>query len=217
LKICKIVVAFLVLAPWGVSAYSQSTPLTAKIHQTEQVFVNGQLVQSHTREGIFLRTSTGMVLREWTIIDGKPSGGEAGYGSLTDTQKGLTYSVDYTRKVAYQHPSIPIPQSGKPQNLTQNPATNAREKASVEGLSCTYNPAYIHPKPGETVYGGRICRSEEYNVNLRQELTLPAPENPTQYSKVSEELTEIHIGEEPDPKLFDLQSFTIYRPDQKKN
>jgi hypothetical protein len=40
--------------------------------------------------------------------------------------------------------------------------------------------------------------------------------NPAQYSKVSEHLTVIQIGAEPDPKLFDLQSFTVYRPDEKK-
>jgi hypothetical protein len=194
--------------------FGQSIPLTAKIHQTEQVFVNGQLAQSHTRDGIFLRTSTGMILREWTTIDGKASSGEASYGSLTDPQHGVTYSVDYARRTAHQHQQIKLPQTGKPLQTNSNP-TASRETGSVEGLSCTYNPVYVHSKPGETVYGGRACRSEAYNLNLRQELILPAPGDSSQYSKVTEQLIDIHIGEEPDPKLFDLQTFTVYRPDAK--
>jgi hypothetical protein len=39
---------------------------------------------------------------------------------------------------------------------------------------------------------------------------------PAPYSKVSEQLTDIQIGAEPDQKLFDLQGFTVYRPDEKK-
>jgi hypothetical protein len=158
-----------------------------------------------------------MVLRQWTLIDDKPPTGETGYGSLTDIQKGLAYNVDYMRRIAYQRPSITIPQnSARQQKMTQNAPANAREKGSFEGLPCTYNPAYIHPKPGETVYGGRVCRSEEYNIMLSQEVTFPSPEDAAQYSKITERLTDIHIGNEPDAKFFDLNSFTIYRPEEKK-
>ncbi|MFZ0412792.1 MAG: hypothetical protein WBE88_03030 [Candidatus Acidiferrales bacterium] len=206
--------AVLVVAAWiAVSAYGQNIPLTAKIHQSEQVFVNGQLVRMHTREGVFLRTSSGMILKRWTLIDGKQPTGEPGYGVLSDTQKGEIYSLDYARQTAYLHPSFGVPQSANSQKSPPNSALKVQEKGSVEGLSCTYNPAYVHTKTGETLNAGRVCRSDTYGIDLSQEVTFPAPSNPAQYSKVIEQLSDIQVGSEPDPKFFDLHSFTIYRPD----
>jgi hypothetical protein len=208
-------IALFICASAALTTYGQAIPLTAKVHQTEQVFMNGQLVRTHTRDGIFLRTSTGVILKQWTLIDGKRPTGEPGYGVLSDTQKGVIYSVDYVRQAAYLHPSFATSQNQKPQQSTKNPESNAPERGSFEGLSCTYKAVYVHAN-GATTNAGRDCRSDAYGIDLSQEVTFPAPMYPAPYSKVSEQLTDIQIGAEPDQKLFDLQGFTVYRPDEKK-
>src|SRR5580704_9215438 len=100
----KILTLLLVVSATS-AAYAQDVPLSAKIHETEQVFIDGKLARTHTREGIFLRTASGMVLRQWTLIDGKQPTGEPGYGVVTDTQKGVIYNVDYARQTVYVQPS----------------------------------------------------------------------------------------------------------------
>jgi hypothetical protein len=210
----KILTLLLVVSATS-AAYAQDVPLTAKIHETEQVFIDGKLVRTHTREGIFLRTSSGMVLRQWTLIDGKQPTGEPGYGVVTDTQKGLIYNVDYARQTAYLRTSISVQRPTQSQKSAHNSAPNAQDKGFFEGLSCRYNPTYVHTKSGETINGGRTCRSDTYGIDLSAEVTLPAPANPAQYSKITELMTDIQIGTEPDSKPFDFRGFTIYKPEDK--
>lgn len=211
----KILILLLVVSATG-AAYAQDIPLSAKIHETEQVFIDGKLVRTHTREGIFLRTSSGMILRQWTLIDGKQPTGEPGYGVVTDTQKGVIYDVDYHRQTAYLRTSFSAQRPAQSQKSAHNSAPNAQEKGFFEGLSCRYIPTYVHTKSGETTNGGRTCRSDTYGIDLSAEVNLPAPKNPEhQYTKVKELMTDLQIGTEPDSKPFDFRGFTIYKPEDK--
>ena len=113
-----------------------------------------------------------MILKQWTLIDGKRPTGEPGYGVLSDTQKGVIYSVDYVRQAAYLHPSFATSQNQKPQQSTKNPESNAPERGSFEGLSCPYKAVYVHAN-GATTNAGRDCRSEPTASILVKRLRFP--------------------------------------------
>jgi hypothetical protein len=207
LRLCSIVAA-IVLAAAGLKA--QSDPLIAKMRLTVEVSVEGRIQQTHTQEGLFYRASTGSEIQEWTVRDGKDTVGNMRWAGLTDREHDAFYKVDYQNHRAYQQSfavsALQAPDNGPPpKGLTQQ---------SVEGIPCSKYPARLVVPGKAPVEIGYSCRAESYDsLELKRETTV---ESGGKTMHTTFELYNIQTGVEPDPKLFDLTSFTIYRPDEKK-
>jgi hypothetical protein len=201
--LCRNYIITLLLLSGAVSLSAQSLPMIAKTRQTDEVMVNGKVVQMHVMEGVFYRSSTGSELRRWTKRDGKEAVGHLGWGALHDTQNNVDYSIDYNRKIAYViAPALPTDTGAqRPRALGDD---------SVEGIACTLQPILL-AIPGRSPRRiGQDCYSKDYDVELKSDIKYAADSSgKTLHSRF--ELYDIQVGVAPDPKLFDLTRFTISR------
>jgi hypothetical protein len=189
------------------SLHAQSVPMTARMRLFSEIIVNGNVVETHTQEGIYYRTSTGSDVRQWLKEDGKAATGEMAWGSLKD-ERGVNYKVDYQRRTAYALTPMSInpPHSGTRES-------NALGVDKVEGLNCTLFPAYLLIPGSSPVEIGRNCLTDD-NVQLKADTATPLKSGKTVHSVFA--LYDVHVGAEPDKKAFDIKNFMVYRPDSKK-
>jgi hypothetical protein len=198
------------------AALGQSMPVTAKERITDEVVQNGKVIAGgHTREGVWFRNSAGSVLAQWTTIDGKPAVGQMARARLADNEHGVHYELDYTERQAYidSVPKTTITGNGRTR------AQNALGQGSVEGIACTWFPVYQVGSDGVSSLVGRHCFSEQYELDLKEDstLTYPIKGQPAWIKHLVIEKYDIQIGQEPDPKLFDIKTnFTVNRPDPKE-
>jgi hypothetical protein len=186
-------------------------PVIAKVRDTAEVMLNGKVIETHVREGVFLRTSTGSELRRWTTKDGVPVQGEMAMGSLLDKQHNVNYTLDYQGRNAYVHTPPPATPPVRPGSQGPHPLG----ETIVQGLTCTLFPIYRLNAGESPTQIGRHCLSKQYDLDLRQEMTLEAGSPTGKTVRQRTELYDIQLGVEPDSKLFDLEPFTVYRPDAK--
>jgi hypothetical protein len=192
----------------GAAVHAQWIPITAKIKQTREVFVNGQKTETHVREGTYYRSSNGATLEEWTKIDGSESKA-AGY--MTMQADGITYELNMlTRRAIERRFSVP---NGV--DLRKPPTPPARpsqlRQVTVGGVRCTVIPARMQPGFGQpSGPAGEICISDELSLMVRSLQT--HDHSSTRTIRVLYEMDEIQSHKEPDPRLFDLRGrgFTIY-------
>jgi hypothetical protein len=190
------------------AVHAQWIPITAKIKQTREVFMNGQKTETHVREGLYYRSSHGATLEEWTRVDGSES---KAVGYMTMQADGVTYELHLlTRRAIERRFSVP---SGA--DLRKPPTPPARpahlRQVTVGGVRCTVIPARMQPGFGQpSVPAGEICISDELNLMVRNEQTHSL--SGTKTVRVLYEMDDIQSHKEPDPKLFDLRGrgFTIY-------
>jgi hypothetical protein len=196
------------------AALGQSMPVTAKNRITDEIVQNGKVIGGHTREGVWFRNSAGSVLDQWTTIDGKPAVGQMARARLADNEQGTHYELDYTEQRAYidSVPKTTITGNGRTR------AQNALGQGSVQGIACTWFPVYQVGSDGVSHLVGRHCFSEQYELDLKEDstLTFPVKGQPALIRHLVIEKYDIQVGQEPDPKLFDIKTnFTVSRPDPK--
>jgi hypothetical protein len=195
-----------VAIPLAVSSlYAQSMPLTAKVRSTNEVIVNGKVVDTHVREGLFYRASDGSELRRPVSLDGKPVQGEGARASLFDKPHATNYAIDYEKGEAF-HAGPPPSFSPARLPTLESAVPPPSGQSSVEGYPCTLRPVYLVRPQGRILIGSN-CVSEEYGLVLRTDVTTPSAITVGKAAHQTTELYDIHIGVEPDPKLFDLSSF----------
>jgi hypothetical protein len=203
------------LAFGATTLFGQSMPVVAKTRQTVEVIVSGKVVETHVMEGLFYRNSTGSELRQWTKRDGKDAIGPLGWAALHDSQSNTNYTVNYDDKRAQQaitpDLSSRIP---KEDSAPSQPKTLGED--SVENISCTFKPTFLAVPGKDRMLVGRNCRSEVYNLELKRDIAYPDSTTPGKSFHSTFQLYDIQIGVEPDPKAFDLSSFTIFRPEKGK-
>lgn len=169
---------------------------------TEDVIANGKVIASHIRDGIYYRASDGSIFNQFKTLDGNPTVGQQAWAPLRDSN-GVNYQLDYVQHRAYY--VAPRPQFTPPSR------TNAQKtQSSVEGIPCTIQPVYLVSGGSQTLIG-HACLSEKYELSLKMEFTMPLKVGQSVHEVT--ELYNIQLGQEPDPRLFDLHNFTIYRPD----
>jgi len=207
----------LVVLIYPSAAFGQSIPVTAKERITDEIVQDGKVIASHTREAVFFRNSAGSILEQWTTIDGKPTVGQMAWARLYDKEQGVHYLLNYTEHHAYvdSMPNVTIPKNVNSGTRAQN----ALGQGSVQGLVCTWFPTYQLGPEGAASPAGRHCFSDQYDLDLKADSTFTFPIN-GQAPRIQHLVTEkydIQIGQEPDPKLFDVKAnFTVYRPDPKQ-
>ena len=192
----------------GATLNAQSTPISAKMRLTFEISANGK-IETHVQEGEFYVASNGSELQRWTMRDGKDTTGEM--AGLTDAAHNTGYKIDYRNRVVYEQP---FPRNTSLAPSSKAPASRNLSQDSVEGYPCVRYPArLILPGKPPTVIG-YSCRSESYDgLELKRETTNVDSSGRTVHSTF--ELYEIRPGVEPDAKLFDISSFTVYKPTPK--
>ena len=194
----------------AVSLHAQFTPVTAKIRITDETIRNGKVIKTKMREGNYYRSSDGSFIRQWTKIDGDEKAAPFSPGQLFDNRTATNYQLDFANHRAYEREKGGEPMVAHPPNYE---AAKKLRHDSVQGIPCILNPVKFYHRDTNTYEDiGTNWRSLEYNLNLRLDLTRKL-DNGDSVHEITE-LFEIHIGTEPDPKLFDLQkNFTVYRPE----
>jgi len=204
---------FVLLCPSA--ALGQSMPVTAKERITDETVQDGRVIGSQTTEGAWFRHSAGSILDQFTTIDGKAAVGQIARARLYDKEQGVHYELDYTEHRAYID-SIPMPKTPITGN-GRTRAQNALGQGSVQGIACTWFPAYHVGSDGVRRLAGRHCYSEEYELELKKDVTLTFSikgEPAIQHLVI--EKYDIHVGQEPDPKLFDIKTNFTVSPDPKQ-
>ena len=205
---------FVLLCPSATLA--QSMPVTAKERITDEIVQNGKVIGGHTREGVWFRNSAGSILDQWMTIDGKAAVGQMARARLFDNEPGIHYELDYTEHQAYTD-SVPPPKTTIT-GSSRTRAQNALGQGSVQGIACTWFPTYQVGSDGVSRLAGRHCFSEEYELDLKEDATFTySIKGQTQIQHMITEKYDIHVGQEPDPKLFDIKAnFTVSTPDPKQ-
>lgn len=208
-EIIRFVVSLAVLIPLAASdLHAQTVPVTAKWRDTAQVIINGKVTETHVREGVFYRTSDGRELRRSVSFDGKPLYGQAARAVLFDSVHKTNYVIDYKKGEAFEPRMLSSPFDSS--HLKDLPSTVPfpSGESSVEGYPCTLHPDYLVIPAGRLLIGSN-CRSKEYDLVLKRDVTRPSQKSLGEAVHEVTEFYDIQIGVEPDPKLFDLNSFKI--------
>jgi hypothetical protein len=192
--------------------YAQSVPVTAKVRNTGEVVLNGKSIETHVEEGVFYRSFTGVELRQWLTTDGNPVHGKMAMAAIYDAPNDVNYWLDSVAHNAYVQPASTV---NLPDGSSSGQPQPALGESSVEGIPCSIFPVYTL-QSGQRILIGRTCKSKQYNLVLRMEYTKPTKDPTEKQYRTTTEYFDVQIGVEPDPKLFDLTAFTIYRPDEKK-
>jgi hypothetical protein len=212
LNYCAGIVTIVLLCSGNLRAqYAHFVPVTAKTRLTEETVRNGRVIKKQVKEGVYYRNDDGWFLKRFTGIDGDEQAALRAGGQLWDNHTAIAYRLDYVARTATEreHGSGPMqPQVTDPQAASKLPDD------SVEGICCKVYPAK-YMRTGQTALEdiGQSCRSVEYYLTLRWDKTYKSDNGDTFHSVF--QMYDIHIGSEPDPKLFDLQgTFTVYRPEK---
>ena len=204
---------FVLLCPSA--ALGQSMPVSAKNRITYEVVQDGKMIEGRTIEGVWFRNSAGSILDQTTTIDGKAVVGQMARARLFDRERDIHYDLDYTEHKAYVFPMPKTPITGNGRTRAQN----ALGQGSVQGIACTWFPTYQVGSDGVSRLAGRHCFSEEYELDLKEDVTFIFSFK-GQSDKIQHMITEkydIQVGQEPDPKLFDIKAnFTVSTPDPKQ-
>lgn len=197
-------VGFFILAGAS-SVHAQWTPVVAKVRETQEIWKNGKLERVENKEGVFYRASDGSTLKYWTQVNGDDSRG--GQGELTDNNRLIHYSLNMRTKTA--HEMGKLLEKLTPNNVSPSSAKESLGDAVYDGIPCRRIPAFVLWPDGRREPIGENCMSIEYALELRTEHKVTQGEI-TRH--VVNELYDVKLGIEPDPKLFDLQKngVTVY-------
>lgn len=194
------------------SASSQWVPVQGKIRETREVFLNGQKVETHVREGLFYRSSNGSTLTHWTQTDGDT---QRSTGTLADNSTMVNYQLDFTNRIAIERRSVLPPGVNGPLLPTAAPASEKAPEIFLGGVRCRTMPANFRTKADADagkpfVRAGEVCWSNEYSLLVREDLRLRR--SGEREERFVFEVFDIEPNVEPDPKLFDLRArgFTVY-------
>lgn len=201
-----IIFAFFVSTP--PSAHAQFTPVTAKIIETVETIVDGKVAQMKTRTGNFYRAADGSELRQWLKPDGTPD-----WGDLNDNKTRLSYKLDYTNRVARGTTPPPGVKAAplQPGFMGGQQALSGFPQDAVAGIPCAVVPAKLARPGSQPIEIGHVCKSVQYDLELRMDLTTQVVGTSKTVHQVIE-LQDIQLGVVPDPKLFDLQGYTVSMP-----
>jgi len=134
-------------------------------------------------------------------------------GSLWDNRTGTSYTLDFENKRATFHAKeTPI----LPDTGTSTKGTENLPEEIVEGVRCKVEPTEIlDPAKGQKENGtpaGKTWLSTDYGLEVKQDITYASRDGKTLVHSIFE-LYDIHIGEEPDRNLFDLdRNFQVLMP-----
>ena len=203
---CFSIIAFFVVVVPSVNA--QFTPVTAKISETVETIVDGKVMQTQTRWGNFYRTADGSELRQWLKSDGSPD-----LGNLIENKTQMSYKLDYTLRIA--RGTAPPPGARvsplQPGYMGGQKVLERWPRDAVEGIPCAVVDVKLHAPGRDRVLIGHSCNSAQYDVVLKMDRTTSQLGTKKTFHQVIE-LKEIHLGAAPDPKLFDLQGYTVSMP-----
>jgi hypothetical protein len=195
----------------GVSG--QFVPIVAKARESSQVVKNGQVVETTTRDGEYFRSSDGSYMFRWNKATKNGVDTPAGTADLFDNKNVKQYHVNYNTQSAYARSDAKDPvnvQKKMTPDMFFNLRSAPHEDSSVGGIPC----ALFHSRlkmPGQPVKdGGTACASIEYGLYVRLDVRIPMKDG-----GMSQQLTELYdikLNVEPDPKLFDMRSLTVYSP-----
>jgi hypothetical protein len=132
-------------------------------------------------------------------------------GSLWDNTTGTAYSLDFVNKRA----------TFRAKEAPTSPETSAKgteelPEETLDGVECKVEPVeLIDPAKGQTENGtpaGKACFSTDYDLMVKKNITSRSNDGKTVVHSVFE-LYDIHIGEEPDRSLFELnKNFLVLKP-----
>lgn len=212
MKLSRVGFLFAVTVFTIMPAYAQFMPLVAKMRQTMDRFDAATGAKAHfTSEGEFYRSSDGSILMRWTSRNGDEAAGRAMRGTLWDNRTGIGYSLDFVNKRAVfrakENPTTPE---------TGSSGTEGLPEETIGGVTCKVEPVeLIDPSKGQTENGtpvGKACFSADYDLTVKKDITTHSTDGKTVVHSVFE-LYDIHVGQEPDPSLFDLnKNFLVLKP-----
>jgi hypothetical protein len=196
---------FLILVGPG-SVCAQWVPVVAKVRQTHEIWKDGKFEKVENREGVFYRASDGSTLRYWTQVNGDESRG--GGGEINDNNKLIHYSLNMRTKNA--HEAGKLPEKLKPTDVVSSPTKESLGDQVLAGIPCHRVPAFVQWPDGRRDSIGENCISVEYALELRTDHK--TVQGGTARHVVNE-LYDVRLGVEPDPKLFDLRNsgVTVYK------
>jgi len=186
----------------AVGAFCQEVPLSATIHEQTDQIVDGKVVKTLIRDMNFYRSSDGSTLMV-------PVGqGMIGGAVLWNNKTGVAYKLDLKGRIAYEDPhSSHVPNAPSRQAYQNFPDD------SVEGIPCKIVPLYVQQTAdyaGSSQTPGKTCFSAALGLELRSDVIVETGVSKTEHH--IRQLSNIRAGVEPDPKLFDLSSYTVYGP-----
>jgi hypothetical protein len=182
---------------------AQFLPVQANIRETHEVIVSGKVFKSDVKEGKYFRSSDGSVLTQWLTLNGQ----QAWEGSLDDNKGLAYYHLDYKQHSAFrsaERPGVAVT-PGDFASITKDVGTD-----NVENITCRIIPVDIGGEKFPTQTNiGKSCASVQYDLILWTDVTTPGQNGKA--NRVKTELSNITIGTEPDPALFNIKTnFKVY-------
>ncbi len=196
-----------------IPVYAQFVPVVAKIKNTSVVTVAGKVIRTEKKDGVYYRNSDGSYYRQWTKVDDGDRPDTTSVAELFDNKAAVAYKLDLINHIAYEREKAPNPIL--PDALYHNNNVNTLPQDTVAGVRCSVMKTRLHLPDKPVAQIGETCMSIDYNLMLKQESNYPTPDGKVYH--VIFEMYDVHLGTEPDPKLFDLKKFRVYAPQPAKN
>lgn len=190
----------------AVAAEAQYVPVVASARQTTEITQAGNVIKHEVKEGNYYRSSDGSYIYHWTRLNGNPS---VLRSSLWDNKTATSYTLDYAnRRATFESKGTPL---SPDMNAENRAAVEARPEEVVNGVLCRVEPVKFGPM-GKPTGSGKGCYSLENDLLIKNDVTYPTYDGKGVVHDTYE-LYDIHLGQEPDPNLFDLQkNFQVLTP-----
>lgn len=166
----------------------------------------GKLIKQEVKEGNYYRSSDGSYIYHWTRLNGNQS---ILRSSLWDNKTATSYTLDYAnRRATFASKGTPLSPDMSAENRA---AVEARPEEMVNGVLCRVEPAKFGPM-GKATGGGQGWYSLENDLLVKNDVSYPSYDGKGVVHVVYE-LYDIHLGQEPDAEMFDLQkNFQVLTP-----
>lgn len=204
MRYSPVVLLAVMLTP--VAADAQYVPVVASVRQTTEIRQAGKVIKQEVKQGNYFRSSDGSYIYQWTLLNGNKS---LLRSSLWDNKTATSYTLDYAgRRAIFASKGSPLSPDMSPENRS---AAEARPEEVVNGVPCRVEPVKFGPL-GKPIGSGKGWYSVENDLLVKNDVTYPTYGGKGVVHDTYE-LYDIHLGQEPDPNLFDLEkNFQVLAP-----
>lgn len=196
----------LALALTAISAEAQYVPVVASVRQTTEITLGDKIIKTEVKEGNYYRSSDGSYIYQWTHLNGTKSSSRS---TFWDNKAATSYTLDYANhRAIFQSKGTSL----SPMSSQDRAAIEVLPEAVVNGVLCRVEPIKVGP-PGKQTGGGKGWYSLENDLLIKHAITYPGYDGKTMVHDTYE-LYDIHLGQEPDAKLFDIEkNFQVLVPE----
>jgi hypothetical protein len=176
-----------------------TTPLTAKkTRVTYSIGSAGGFRIKVEERGTFARSSAGDEATHLKVIrDGQSA---AGSSVISQRKEGVRYLIDDANRRYTLVPWIPSPTNEADRESTLPTPDTPTVTRTIGGIKCVAVP--VQDSAGKII--GKNWMSPDHGITVRSEMDVMNPQTGATIGLVVEELTDIHIGVEPDPGEFTI-------------